>query len=219
MWLNIICSIILQETKVRETGLQFEASDLSPALKMACMFAFFQSCGTSPICSESDKNRCRNGAISWAAFCSTQHGIWSGPAAFFASRLLNSLVIPTVSKCNWEMLGKACGRDGRFSRSSSVKTDLNCSYKRSAFFLLSCTASPIPFSFKGEIPTSSFFIVLIKDQKRLPRVGRSGLVVEYINWRRNRCRLLITCSLLLFWIYLISSNFHGSVVALLCFAI
>ena len=134
-------------------------------------FAFFQSCGTSPICSESEKNRCRNGAISWAAFLNTQHEIWSGPATFLTSRLLNSFAIPTMSKCNWEMLGKAYGRDGRFSRSSWVKTDLNCSDKRSAFFLPSCTASPFPFS-------SYCRIDLIKDQKRLPRVGRSGFVVE-----------------------------------------
>lgn len=113
--------------------------------------AFFQLRGTSPIYNESEKNRCRNGAISCGAFFNTQQGIWSGPAAFLTSRLLNSLAIPAVSKCNLEMLGKACGMDGKFSRSSWVKTDLNRSDKRFAFFLLSCTASPIPFSFKGEI--------------------------------------------------------------------
>ena len=58
-----------------------------------------------------------------------------------------------------------------------MKTDLNCTDKRFAFFLLSCMASPFPFSFKGDIPKLSFFIDLIKDQKCLPRVGWSGFVV------------------------------------------
>ena len=64
------------------------------------MFAFFQSRGTSPICNESEKNRCRNGAISWAAFFNTQQGIWSGPAALLTSRLLNSFAIGHVRYIN-----------------------------------------------------------------------------------------------------------------------
>ena len=87
------------------------------------------------IFSKSEKDRCRNGAISWAAFFSTQHRIRSGETAFLTSRLLNSFAILTVSKCNWEMLGKACGRE-----------HLNYTDKRSAFFLVSCSASPFPFT-------------------------------------------------------------------------
>ena len=164
---------------------------------MACIFAFFQCCRTSPIFSESEKNRCRNGAISCAAFFSTQNAIWSVPATFLMSRLLNSLAIPTVSECNWEMFWKACGRNERFSRSSSVKNGGNRYWRKKLPRTILEDQFPLPrYTAASKIGNSVFLLLRLlrcrcnRDHNKFKPLSNTTVVAIFHNlclWARSLC--------------------------------
>jgi hypothetical protein len=81
MLLCMMCSSILHEMDVNDTGLQFAAICRSPFLKMGTTRAFLQSCGISPWSRVRWYIRASIGASWLAAALMINSGISSGPAA------------------------------------------------------------------------------------------------------------------------------------------
>ena len=90
------CSRILQLTEVKETGLQFEGSDLDLFFNSGVIFAFFQPKGRIPESSNCWTITWRIGAMTSAASFKALFAISSGPTALLVFNSLNTLATPSV---------------------------------------------------------------------------------------------------------------------------
>ena len=148
-----ICSIVLQQMEVNDTGLQFTAWLRSPFLYIAVIFACRQSSGTSPVMSDCLSMMVKKGAISilHASF-SILVGIWSGPFALVGSSFFSNVQTQFSVILSWSIDGTeefpSCGVCSRFS---SVKTLSYCLLRISALPLLSIMYSPDKF-WSGDFP-------------------------------------------------------------------
>ena len=129
---------------MRDTGLYFSAFDLSPFLKSATTFAFFQSSGKVPVSYDCCIIKVSMGAISLAYSFNILSGISSGPFDLLVSKPFNSFSIPgivnMISVIDGIELSPISGNVPVFS---FVKTLWYCLFRTSALPLLSVTSFPL----------------------------------------------------------------------------
>ena len=141
-------------------GTIVSALQRSPFLKIGATFAFLQSSGTSPECSDLLKMTVSIGATAVASCLNTLRWIWSGHIDLFGLRFSSSFCTSSdvIRSSSISGYGLSVSVTGGSSSSGvgSEKTDLNCSFKISALSL--GLSHNVPLYFSGFTPTESVFL-------------------------------------------------------------
>ena len=149
--LTRMCSDVLQHMHVRESGLLFAGSYVSPFLYMGTTLVWPQSSGTSACIRDWLKMQGRSWAISALHSFNTRALRSSGPEALLGLRHSGSFLSPLGSLYIWVW---ACPFKGMLPAFSRGYTHPNCLLNMSALSLL--PVFKIPLSLRQDTPMSLF---------------------------------------------------------------